>query len=254
MSAVTGSDFPRLTSKAPFGCKRKRPASFQPGTNATWPSRKLYSVNKPNQFSQDLSLLNNLNPCEPVFDALADTSLKVKDKEYVWRIFCHIKTMRKKLLYCKSEQKRLKTESLKTRGEVEECKNRYLQLEKVDNLTIQCNTLASNRSSEIETLQKRMLELSKSLESEKVNSRSLLTELARKKARAAPSKKTVVHSEREQLLEKQVKQLTNLLILRSGERSLGGSQIVNEYNKIKGNYDQALIMVRQLKARLAFKQ
>jgi len=248
MSALTNSEFTKFPR---FVCKRKR----TPSSNDTDLSRKeLCTVAKRAQLSKALALPKSLslNPCE-VFDALVDTTLQVKDKEYVWRIFCHIKTTGNKLKWYNYELKRCRSERDQTRKELEECKKKLELQVKDTNLAAQCKKFAENRAGEIEQLRRRMHKLKEELESEKCTSELLSSEVARKKAKTKHGEETVVPNERHKFIEHQVKQLSSMLAQRNRERSFENSQIENEYNKMKGNYDQALITISQLKVRLAQK-
>jgi len=254
MSAVTESD---ITKFPGFVCKRKRSTTFQSDTNDNDPwYKELYSAASltPVQLSQALALPKSLNPCESaVFDALTDISLPVKDKEYVWKIFCHIKAGRKNLLYHNSELKRCKAECVEMRKELEECVKKLARQDQEINLAVQFKKLAENRASEIEMLQMRIRELKENLESEKLKSELLRSEIARQKARIEHVEETVVPNDRIKFFEQQVKQLSNLLAHHNEERSLENSKIVNENKKIKLNYEQAVMMISQLKVRLAQK-
>lgn len=98
-----------------------------------------------------------------------------------------------------------------------------------------------------------MLKLKENLGAEKQNSVLLRAELAQQKAKEECFGEMVAPNERLKFIEQQVKQLSYILAQRSRERSLKDSQIVKEYQIIKGNYDQALMMIGKLKVQLAQK-
>jgi len=245
------------------GVKRPRPkpdsSLYRPGPG---PVCDLAATPKPIAIADQPSLDKGESKDDPLRKRFTEwfekSDISHESRGYVWKLFVHIQNQNKQLKHFHSELQKIKTERVTVRKEAQQSKIQLEQRKKeAEELALRCKQFAETRSSDLEKLKKHMIALSRKLEIERVTSRNLRAELKEcKRARSGDVKDVTMQRnwqqcKREQLLEQQVNQMRDLLAHRNQERVLRSSQILNEYNKIKRNYDQALKMIHQLRTSLA---
>jgi len=255
MAESSHAEFPRIPKRANTGgVKRPRPKTESPQPRPGLVC-DLAATPKPIAISQQHKGADSKD--DPLHKRFAEwfekSDISHESKDYVWKLFVHIQNQNKQLKHYIAELQKLKSERASARKEVLQWKSELDQRKnEAEELSLQCKKFAETRSSDIEKLKKHMMELTRKLEIERVCNSNLRKELKEwKRARSGGVKDVTTHRKREQLLEHQVTQMRILLAHRNQERVLKSSQILNEYNKIKRNYDQALRMIHQLKISIA---